>query len=376
MALGEFQMSFQRALLALVLTIGAAAQTAPDQLKEPPKELTWRETLDKGRDTLADKLFGLKLSAFGDAQAAPDDQGRKKLDWGSFELDLAGEFHDTIDAAAALVINQDGTKLPVGFLDFPPFGGTIAPRGRLWVEKGFHIQAGRFDVPFGNDWQFFASKDSVSISRPLTTDRIMDGGYNDLGVRVLGNNGTVNFNTFILRGFGEGRLVGGRLGFTPFGNPFSLKDAREPKSAEIGFSYLYDTGSDRKKREVAWAIDAEGRLGSWYLRAEYLNRQTEPDALQEGFTRHGWHLTQEYAWPDLALPTTVFLRFERMGQQPADPPPGDDQDQRLAGGASLVVAGIVQLKAEWQHILKATATTRAMPNYSPNVWLAQLVVVF
>jgi hypothetical protein len=63
------------------------------------------------------------------------------------------------------------------------------PRG----EEGFHVQLGRFDVPFGNDWQFFASKDSVSISRPLTTDGIMDGGYNNVGLRVLGNNGTVRF---------------------------------------------------------------------------------------------------------------------------------------------------------------------------------------
>jgi hypothetical protein len=182
------------------------------------------------------------------------------LELGSFELDLAGELFETVDAAAAVVTNKDATKLTVGFLDFHPFGGTIAPRGRLWVEKGFHIQVGRFDVPFGNDWQFFASKDSTSISRPLTTATIMDGGYNDVGARILGNNGTVNFNTFLLRGFGDGRLVGGRVGLTPFGNPFSLKEARDPKSAEFGFSYLYDIGPDHRKQEVAWAADAEGRL--------------------------------------------------------------------------------------------------------------------
>lgn len=45
-------------------------------------------------------------------------------------------------------------------------------------------------------------------------------------------------------------------------------------------------------------------------------------------------------------------------------------------GASVTLAGIFQLKAEWQHTLEATATTRSASNYSPNVWLAQLVVVF
>lgn len=353
-----------------------SAQEASGPPMERAKEPTWRESIDKGRDQLADRLFGIKPLAFGDALAAPDDQGRKKVKFGSFELDLTGEFHDTIDAAAAVVTNQDATKLTVGFLDFHPFGGIIAPRGRLWVEKGFHIQVGRFDVPFGNDWQFFASKDSVSISRPLTTDGIMDGGYNDLGLRVLGNDGTVNFNTFVLRGFGEGRLVGGRLGFTPFGNPFSLKDAREPKSAEFGFSYLYDTGANRRKQEMAWAVDAEGRLGNWYLRSEYILRRQEPDAFNDRISRRGWHLTQEYTLAALPVPTTLFLRYERMGQLPAEPAPGDDHDVRAVGGASVTLAGIFQVKAEWQHLLEAAAMTRDTPRFSRNVWLAQLVVVF
>jgi hypothetical protein len=369
-------MHFKRSILALGLAAGIAAQEPTGPPKEVPKAATWREGIDQGRDRLADKLFGVKVSAFGDVLAAPDDLGRKKLDWGSFELDLAGEFHEAIDAAAAVVTNRDGTKVTAGFIDFHPYGGTIAPRGRLWVEKGFHVQVGRFDVPFGNDWQFFASKDSVSISRPLTTDGIMDGGYNDVGLRVLGNDGTVNFNTFILRGFGDGRLAGGRLGFTPFGNPFSLKDAREPKSAEFGFSYLYDTDANRRKREMAWAVDAEGRLGAWYLRAEYIQRRKEPDAFADRSTRQGWHLTQEFSWADVPVPTTLFVRYERMRQLPAEPPPGDAHDVRAVGGVSILVAGIIQLKAEWQHTLEATATTRDTPNYSPNVWLAQLVVVF
>ncbi|MBK9796709.1 MAG: hypothetical protein IPP58_09460 [Holophagaceae bacterium] len=370
-------MSVRRPSLALAfLAVAAAAQNPSDPPKEPAKASSWRESIDKGRDQVADRFFGLRPTAFGDVLAAPDDLGRRKWDWGTFELDLSGEFHDVVDAAVAVVTNRDGTKISAGFLDFHPFGGTISPRGRLWVEKGFHVQVGRFDVPFGNDWQFFASKDSASISRPLTTDGIMDGGYNDVGLRVLGNDGTVNFNTFILRGLGEGRLAGGRLGITPLGNPFSLKDVREPKSMEFGFSYLYGTGTDRRKQETAWAVDAEGRLGSWYLRAEYLLRRREPDAFQEGSTRRGWHLTQELALADLPAPAILFLRYERMSQSPPEAQPGREQDVRAVAGAAVTLLGILQLKAEWQHILEATAATRDAANYSRNAWLAQLVVVF
>jgi hypothetical protein len=357
--------------MALAVTAAAA-----QDVSAPAKETTWREAIDRGRDNLAERLFGLKFSAFGDALAAPGEDGRRKLDWGSLELDAAGEFHDYVDAAAALVWTREGTSLATGFLDFHPFGGTIAPRGRLWVEKGFHIQVGRFDVPFGNDWQFFASKDSVSISRPLTTDGIMDGGYNDEGLRVLGNDGTFNFNAFLLRGFSGGRLAGGRLGLTPFGNPFSLKESRDPKSAEFGLSYLYDTRAGQRKQETAWALDGEGRIGDWYLRAEYIVRSREPEEAGERLRRRGWHLTQEYCWADLPAPTTLFLRYERVSQLLPVSAPEGDQDARIVAGFSMTLAGIFQLKAEWQHALKATAATQESPGYGRNVWLAQLVVVF
>ncbi len=363
-------------MAAFGLSVPLAAQDGGAPPQPVPQGLTWREALDKGRGQLAEALGGTQVSAFGDVLLATDDAGSRRLDWGSFELDLSSQYGDNLEAAFAVVTNREATQMPVGFLDWHPFGGTIAPRGRLWVEKGFHIQAGRFDVPFGNDWQFFASKDSVSITRPLTTSEIMEGGYNDVGIRILGNNGTVNFNTFVLRGFGDGRLVGGRLGLTPFGNPFSLKETRDPKSAELGLSYLYDVGPDRRKQEVAWAVDGEARLGGWYLHGEYLERHRQPTGLGEGGGSRGWHLTQEYAWPDLATPTTAFLRYERLGRRPQDPPPGDPDDARIVLGGSVTLARLFQIKAEWQHALEASSPMRDKPGYQRNEWLAQLVVVF
>lgn len=337
---------------------------------------TWREAIDAGRTRLAETCSGLQASAFGDVLAAPDEEGRKRLDWGSFELDLGGTLQERFDVAAAVVTNQTATRFTVAFLDYHPFGGTLAPRGRLSAEKGFHVQVGRFDVPFGNDWQFFANRDSVSISRPLTTEEIMDGGYNDMGLRVLGNNGTVNFNTYYLRGNAGGGLVGGRIGLTPFNNPFSLRTARDPKTAEVGVSYYYDAHSDGRKQEVAWAADAETRVGKWYLRAEYIRRDLEPQEGSGRITRSGWHLTQEYALANGSVPSTLFLRYERTGERPTESPQGDDHDKRLVGGLSLTLAGIFQLKAEWQRSLKATAATRDTPGYSRNQWLGQMVVVF
>jgi hypothetical protein len=76
------------------------------------------------------------------------------------------------------------------------------------------------------------------------------------------------------------------------------------------------------------------------------------------------------------VPTTIFLRYERMSEEPTPPLPGREQDVRLVAGVSATMAGILQLKAEWQHSLEATSLTREAPGFSRNVWLAQVVVVF
>lgn len=359
-------------VLASAVSLAHGQGVAPSPSGTPP---TWRESLDGGRERLAQHLWGLKLNAFGDLLTAPDEDGRTRTDWHVFELDATAELHDQVDLAAAFVTDRDGGRMTVGFLDVHPFGGTIAPRGRLWVEKGFHIQVGRFDVPFGNDWQFFASKDSLSISRPLTTDGIMEGGLNDVGVRVLGNDGTFNVNAYALRGFGEGRITGGRLGFTPFGNPFSLKEARDPKTLELGWSW-FRNGSGDGRTEVAWAADAEVRLGAWAVRAEYVVRSREPLLVPASIRQCGWHLTQEYTWMAGTIPIAAFLRYERLGANPLESGTGDRSDIRIATGAAVTLAGLLQLKVEWQHMREATAATRSAPAFSPDVWLAQAVVVF
>ncbi len=382
MNLGAMRKTLLFAALLLSLPVMAADETsnrADDTLNGESSEISLRASLDKERAAWADKLFGFQLSAFGDVQSGYDDAGKQKLKWGSIELDVSGDFTDNLQAAMAVVQTQSKTTITNGFLDYRTTGGLIAPRGRLWVEKGFHVQAGRFDVPFGNDWQFFASKDSVSISRPLTTDLVMDGGYNDTGFRLLGNDGSVNFNAYLLRGFNKGRLLGGRLGLTPLSEPFSLKGTREPKTLELGLSYLYDTSSNWKKNETALAADGEVHLDAWNGRFEYLVRRKEalPGAAET--KSRGWHFTQEYALGEAtSWPTTLFARYEQAEVQPSGiAVAGDQRDVRVAAGATsnLFNSGVVQLKVEVQHYLKASPATLGIPGFDRAlIWLTQLVI--
>lgn len=337
-----------------------------------------RGAFDRAKAQISDRMVGLQVTAFGDVLWARDGEtGRGRLDWGAAELDLNLDLHPDLQAAAALVWTREATLLTVGFLDYHLFGGRIAPRGRLWAEKGFHLQAGRFDVPFGNDWQFFASKDSVSVTRPLTTDAVMEGGYNDAGVRALGNTGAFNFNLYALRGFSQGRLYGGRMGLAPFGNPYSLKGAREGKGAEFGFSALLDRDGAGRKRGSATAWDVEYRGGSFQVRAELLERRWEAGEDEPARTLRGWHATVEVPLEEwLGRPLTVFARIDRAAASPLEEGPGDARDARVSAGFSLDLGGVIQLKAEVQRWSEASASTRGAASYGGTQGFARLVWVF
>ena len=59
----------------------------------------------------------------------------------------------------------------------------------------------------------------------------MEGGYNDEGIRLLFNLVSVNVSLYMLKGIEEqysygGNSFGGRIGISPFSNPYSLKSKR------------------------------------------------------------------------------------------------------------------------------------------------------
>ncbi|MDD2894170.1 MAG: hypothetical protein PHF20_09615 [Halothiobacillaceae bacterium] len=374
---GEYSTSARagmRPLQAAGFAILVCAALAGHAQEEAP---TLRERLDAGREQLAGHLFGINVGAFADAASSYDDGGQQTFGFGAFELDLDAAIGDDLQGALALVRDSTSTTMTVAFLDYHTFGGRIAPRGRLWVEKGFHVQVGRFDVPFGNDWQFFASKDSVSLSRPLTTDTVMDGGYNDEGLRVLGNNGSVNFNAWWLRGFNNGQQLGTRVGLTPFSDPFSLR-TEEGMRAEFGLSYFRDTDVRRQLNERAWALDGETGAGDWTGRFEYMMRRKEAQVADVVTVLHAWHLTQEYALADWRWPTTLFARYEQSWQSPPATADGAEKDARLVTGFNCNVGGsdIVQWKTEAQHYFSATPDTLSAPGMTRRwQFSTQLVLV-
>jgi hypothetical protein len=318
---------------------------------------------------------GVSLSAFFDVQATNPRNDPRVVSLGDFEMDLARELGRSIQVGAAVVVNNDGASLAVAFVDFHFFGGLIAPRGKLPVEKGFHVQLGQFDVPFGNDWQYFAAKDRTELSAPLTTELIMNGGYNATGLRILGNTGSFNYSALALGGNGPGKVFGGRLGFTPLNNPYQLKPLTHV--FEAGASLLHDLDGDGATRETSFALDSEVAAGPSRLRAEYLRKDTRAaEGSGERVIQWGWHVTAAFDAGEVAgVPMTPYARYDTVTK---DEGAGADagRTERLTAGLNAVLFRLVTLKVEYQRILAAPLEVQAQDGFGRDTWLAQVVVVF
>ena len=370
-------------LLSLVLAAAAVAlpsrsafaQETPAPVPAPPSEL---ESLKAALDGIRE---GLGLSGFFGVCAADTRTAPNVFSMGDFELDLAREIGRKVQVAAALVVNDDGAELAVGFVDVHVVGAPVAPRGRLPVEKGLRFQIGRFDVPFGGDWPYFAAKDRPEISAPLTTEIVMDGGYNDVGFRLLGGTGSLSWSAYWLRGEGKGTLVGGRLGIMPFDNPYRLRG--RVRAVQLGVSALHDFDGDGGTESTSFAVDSELRGPLGRLRAEYVRRDLRPGVGRaERLVRSGFHVTATFdAGAPAGIPLTPYARYDTASGDPsstqgpsADEPWG--RTERLSAGLHASFFDILSLKLEYQRTLSAPRAVEAEEGFHRDSVVAQVVVSF
>ena len=105
-------------------------------------------------------------------------------------------YNEHYSVSTALAWEDGSADVAVGVIDYHLFNDSAPVRGRIFDEPGFHVQAGRFDLPYGVDYQYFASVDRPSISAPITTERIQLGGYNSDGIRLYGTEGMFDYTLY------------------------------------------------------------------------------------------------------------------------------------------------------------------------------------
>jgi len=229
----------------------------------------------------APRVFaGLEVSGFVDVLG----QGRQGEDatfgMGPFEIDFAWEFSPSVAFEGAVVVEGDEVGLGQTMVDFAVLG-----------ENRLGLQVGLLDMPFGIDYQVFATPDRKTVTPPLVTELMMHGGWGDIGLNFHGSLPRVNYNLYVVNGMGEdggepvnqlldnnnGKTVGGRIGILPV------------ESLELGFSYAYGPYLDTLAREALSRIggDIQFAYQSLVIKGEYIKGEEEvpgaPEREHDGF---------------------------------------------------------------------------------------------
>lgn len=285
----------------------------------------------------ADMLVAPTFSGFFDINASDFKERDNPWDIGPVELDLEWGYGENFSVAGALVFEDGAADVGVAFIDYHRFNHEISPRGRIFDNiNDFHIQLGRFDVPFGLDYLYFATPDRETITPPLITDYIMDGGWNDDGARLYGSYKFLDYSVFTTNGFNEGLAYGGRVGFYPLRNPFRLHKEITDKLLEIGVSFAVD---DSKKvfsqDENLLGFDGQFTLGPVEVRGEYIRRQI----FTQGVTLSGFYGAVKYTFESFPVYTIVdYGEFKQTDFERA---------KRLSFGMTYMVLDYAAIKFEY-----------------------------
>lgn len=258
--------------------------------------------LDKKVDELkaAAEAHGLDISGFFDINAKTGNPTNQTFSVGSVELDLDYAHDEHFGASSAIVLCGDspgvgssapahiscgnsgpgglgggGAGFAVALVDYRMFDDRIPPRGRIFNNQSLHIQAGRFDLPFGTDYQYFANKDRITITAPITTSRIQDGGYNADGVRSYGAWNMFNYSVFWTDALyaNDGHTIGGRLGMSLGQNVYTVHRNKQDailEGIEFGVSHLSELNANNNIRNTVYGADLSIGYGMWRMQNEVM----------------------------------------------------------------------------------------------------------
>ena len=256
---------------------------------------------------------------------------------GPFELDLEYSYGEDFAGGGAFVFEDGSVELGVAFFDYHKFNKNISPRGRIFSDPGIHVQVGRFDIPFGLDYFYFAAPDRETITPPLITDYIMDGGWNDTGMRIYGTHSFVDFSAFTVNGFNEGLAYGGRLGFFPMRDPYTMHRQSHENIIQFGISYAVVGSKRHGKEETLIGYDIESVMHPLEFRTEYIKRKNS--AINNAVS--GYYVTGRYALHE--IPAYFIVNYGELKRENETPV------RRLLTGFTFEVRDYSAFKFEHVH---------------------------
>lgn len=309
----------------------------------------------------------LGISGFFDVNAGPAGKRDNPFALGPFELDLESTLNEHVSGSAAIVYQDDIAEVGVGFVDLHMFGegqSSSSPRGRIFSDPGYHVQIGRFDIPFGLDYLLYATPDRPTVTPPLSTELMFEGGWTDNGIRVLKAHPVFNTTLYVVNGFDEGYAVGGRIGLRPFENPFSSHTIRVSPLLEIGVSGALDMDKKSNRQLTIAGADLEMNIPAGRVLAEYMMGRNHDTCTDQ----KSWYLMT--ILPGRMIGMDFVSRYEE--QRNDIPEESDDLISRVTFGLSKKLFEITSIKAEYIRYIHGASILLA----NPDTYTIQVVITF
>ncbi len=292
----------------------------------------------------------LEISGFfdvvGNYQTSTDDKTSFGL--GQAELDIAKKLSENISIMTAIAYNSDDGVFELGaaIIDIHLFGGEGERQNSMFCVKHSGIVVGQFDVPFGIDYNVYASIDRKLVSPPLVCGHTHEG-WNDFGIQFNINWQYFNYVAYAVNGIKSSYEVnetnqiltpslsiGDEVITTP-ANTFGTRIGLTPiLDLEVGGSVAIGLNQSNESEMLMFGGDLQLAFADFSFKGEYIqhfhNRTIEEE------TSKGYYFQALYNINQIFL-TGRFGAFQQ-----------DDADwiDRYTFGAGYQIANAVELRLE------------------------------
>jgi FtsZ-binding cell division protein ZapB len=314
-----------------------------------------------------EQRFGdLQISGFFDAVSSYQNSADDKVEFAmnQAELDIESEISDRASAALAVAYNGETGNFELAVAKL----GLNLYTGEESLVSSLDVGIGQFDIPFGIDYQVYASPDRKLITGPIAVDNT-HAGWNDFGFYLSAESSPANFVLYWVNGFESSaemiQLVlneetgkeeeaveeiettpahafGTRLGFTQI------------PGLELGTSYAFGLNVSGKSEMLLWGIDLQYALADFEFKGEYVYHSRNRSVAEEN--NRGYYTQASYELGDFTL-VSRYGSFK---------PEGEDWTGGLSLGAGYAVTEGVEIRFE----------TTIKDNSDDNMNLLQFVVGF
>ena len=294
----------------------------------------------------------LEVSGFVDVLGQGQQGENTTFGMGAFEIDFASEFSPRVSFEGAVVVEGGEVGLGQTLVDF-----------KLLNEDRLGVQVGLLDMPFGIDYQVFATPDRKLVTPPLVTELMMDGGWGDVGVNLHGSAPRLNCNVYVVNGMGEdggvpvnqladnnnAKTVGGRIGVLP------------TEGLELGFSYVQGPYLDGAADEALSRIggDIQFAYERLQIKGEFVRGEEEVPGGTDN-EHQGYYIQL------LGEATEKVYAVTRFGYWK---PKGGDRVTRITIGLGYDLIENISLRGEYQ-------INDETPNVDNNLFSVQAVLSF